>query len=525
MPIVLDLDLALTRVADDHASGRSFVTRPYEMALIASRRAEWLAGINDQLARDFYTPSPAIVVNVPKGDGAVRPGAVLALVDQVVYAAAVGAVLLHVRKAIQWCNPPKDYSYLIRNPSSADWLVLPYRCWDSFRKRSLELLAAGPAVVVSTDVTGFYEHVDHEVLHSVLRDAGVPDDLNALITRCLGRWCVLNKRGLPQNNTASHILAKLYLTPVDHALSELRFEHVRYVDDTRIFCANRGEAKRALLQLSVLLRERGLTLQSAKTEVLLPGAARTKFEGVVPVIAPLAKHYIEEIAGQVGRDPRYMTVTEAERLVMQGTAEIPAEMLQSAYEAHFLRPPARFERSLFHFLVLRLGRARDAFAVDHCLLLLDQHPEETDYILSYLANVGAVLSSEPSLLRYLQSVDSVYDYQVYQIVRWRTRIPSPPTDEFLRYVRGLVAAPNTPPHLLAACRAFVGRFGSPADLDGLLRDYATAPSDHERAEIVCAVARLEAGRRNAFLGRARDDGFLTEAAVRGTRAGRDWAPA
>ena len=313
-----------------------------------------------------------------------------------------------------------------------------------------------------------------------------------------------------------------HFTPVDHALAELSVQHVRYVDDTRIFCSSRGEARRASLQLSVLLRDRGLTLQSAKTEFYLPGDARKHFEGTVPVIKPLAKHYREEIARQVGIDPKYMTVTDAEKLVMKGQVEIPAPMLRAAFEDNFITGSGRFEKSLFHFLIRRLGRARDPFAVNHCLALLDEHPEETRDILIYLADVGAVSESESMLLRLMESPDAVYDYQSYQIIRWRTKIPAPPSEGLVAYVRRLSTAARTPPHLLAACRAFIGRFGSPADFDSLVRDYGAAASDLERCEVICGASRMESGRRNAFLGKAKADGFLAAAAVRGAREGHDW---
>jgi hypothetical protein len=522
MSVALDIDLALKRVELDHRLDRAFVSPPFEMSLIDMQRADWIASIEATIAKGGYHPEPALIASIPKGGGTVRPGVIISLADQVMYAAIVGAALTYMEPVLKWCAPPKDYAYQFRNINDVECLVSQYRCWNSFRLRSLELLESTSGVVVTTDITGFYEHIDHGILISNLRSAGVPEDINNLISRCLGRWCAVNKRGLPQNNTASHILAKLYLTQVDHALEELGIQHIRYVDDTRIFCSNRGDARRALLELSVLLRERGLTLQGSKTKLRLPGDARKHFEGVVPVIAPLAKHYREDIARQVGRAPQYMTVTEAEELVMRGVADIPAGMLRAAYDAHFQQGEEPFEKSLFHFLILRLGRARDRFALDHCFRLLDEHPEETEWILNYVANVGAVAESESRLVDFLRSADAVYEYQRYQILRWRTRISIAPGSDMLAYVRSLVAAPKTASYLLASCRAFQGRFGSSADLDTILRHYGAADSDQERSELICSATRVEAGRRNAFLGKAKEDGFLTAAAVKGVREGRDW---
>jgi hypothetical protein len=267
-----------------------------------------------------------------------------------VYTAAVGAALSYLLPSLQWTNPPKDYANEIWKPAEAEWVSVPFRCWDRFRLRSGELLSQA-AVVVVADITGFYEHIDHQTLISDLRGAGVPSETCRLLTTCLSRWALVNGRGLPQNISASHLLAKVYLTRVDQALAGRKYEHIRYVDNMRIFCPDIPSAKSALLYLSILLRDRGLSLQSGsgKTDILLPIRAREVIEGAQTIVVPLAKHYIEEIAQQVGRDPEYMSVVEAEAHVMRGQAAIPRPMLRAIYDAHFLKETARFDKTLSTF--------------------------------------------------------------------------------------------------------------------------------------------------------------------------------
>lgn len=522
MPIALDLDMALRRLETDYRYGRAFVLHPFERTIIGQSRASWFAGIEERLRSGAYRPAPAAHTNIPKGAGGVRPAALLTYEDQVVYTALVGAALPAMQPPLQWAAPPKDFAYQLRAPTTVEWVSAPFRCWEQFRARSVALVDAGAAMVVSTDITGFYGHVDHEILISDLRAAGVEAEICSLLAACISRWCCLNGRGLPQNMTASHLLAKLYLSRVDHALVDQGFEHVRYVDDIRVFCRSKSQAKRALLALAVLLRDRGLTLQSAKTHMLLPAVARSQFEGIIPILKPLIAQFVKDIAVQAGVDAEYMTVSEAEQLVAEGSAHVPAAMLTAAYDAHFVNGSGGFDRTMFHFLIARLGRARDPFALDHALSLLDPHPEETDYILAYIAAIGAVTSADPRILAYLASDGAIYDYQAYQFLRWRTFQPAPASDEVVAFARRIAAADNTPTYLRAAARGLLGRFGTDADLDDLIRKYGGAASDLERAELVCAIARVERGRRNAFLGRLHGDGFLTAGAVAGVRANVEW---
>ncbi len=490
-PLKLNLDLALARVQADHRAGRAFFVHPYEMTLVAKNKDRWLAGIRDRLSAGSYAPEPAFVIDVPKGSGAIRTGVILSLSDQVVYTALVGSAALRLAPTLNWSVPPRDYGYQLGNLAGIDWLKKSFLGWDGFRVRSLALLDEAPSAIVSTDITGFYEHIDHELLMSDLRAGGVEREVIDLIGRCLSKWSIVNRRGLPQNVSASHVLAKLYLTRFDHAVGEAGFTHIRYVDDTRVFCATTAAAKRAIVALTALLRARGLTLQTAKTEILLPGDARDRFDGVNPVLKPLAKHYIDEIAAQVGLDPDYLTVTEAEELVMSGKADPPSDMLHDVFDAYFVKETAKFNKTLFHFILLRLGRAGDSFALGRALDYLETHPEETEWILSYITNVNAVAGTEAQILSYLESREAVYEYQVYQIVRWRATQQEAPSPAFVEFVRELSTAQRTAPFVLSVCRAFLGRFGSAADLDSLVVNFGVAASDLARAEIAWSLGRME----------------------------------
>jgi retron-type reverse transcriptase len=104
-----------------------------------------------------------------------------------------------------------------------------------------------------------------------------------LLSKCLNKWSLVGGRGVTQGHTPSDILAKLYLNSVDRNLSSLGFAHYRYVDDFRIFCRSLPEARRALMDLTQLLRRRGLQLASEKLEIFRADQARTKIAGIPTV--------------------------------------------------------------------------------------------------------------------------------------------------------------------------------------------------------------------------------------------------
>ena len=515
-----ELALALRRVERDHQYGRVFVTRLSEWIVLRSGREQWLKRLHDDLANGTYNPAPAQVADVPKGKGAVRAACLLTLADEVVFTLVVGQLLPAIEGALTWQHPHPDCSYVVRSPKEPEWLSNPFVCFDRFRKRSIGLLEANIHFVVTTDITGYYDAILHEVLLSELNAAGAdPQVSRYLIGKLLSRWAMVNSRGIPQGLSASDLLAKLYLNTVDRALSEAGFVHLRYVDDFRLFCAASADAQKALLQLQLLLRRRGLALQSAKTEILRPDRARMKFDGIQPVLAPLAKKFRASIAAAAGIASDYLPPKEAAK-VLASLKSPPTDLLRDAYTAYFTASDSGFDKTLFHFLLGQLGRARDPFAAPHCIRVLADHPEEMEKVLTYLGNTAALAEHEAALLGILKSADAIYPYQHYQYLHWRVKQAQLPAEPTLKYARDIVASQRSPGYLVAAARLFLGRFGSDADLEQIRASYAGAEADGARVDIVCSLYRMEPMQRNSFLGTVKNDGLMVARAAAAVKEGK-----
>jgi hypothetical protein len=69
----LDLDLAWRRVKADVNDARSFVYYPLELELVEVDKESWLNQLRDKVAAG-YRPHSAVITDIPKGNGAVRPG-------------------------------------------------------------------------------------------------------------------------------------------------------------------------------------------------------------------------------------------------------------------------------------------------------------------------------------------------------------------------------------------------------------------------------------------------------------------
>ncbi|MGZ5484143.1 MAG: reverse transcriptase domain-containing protein [Pyrinomonadaceae bacterium] len=519
---LLDLDLAWRRAKQDQPK-RIFVRHPYEVDLIETDVRSWLQRLSESLRTDAYHPSPLVICEVPKGRGAVRPGGHLAVDDRIVYAGCVGACLPTIHEHLSR-NAGFDFSYRLGDdPNQVDWIHGQFEGWTAFRKQSLAKLAEGLPYVIIADITAYYENVDLATLASDLRQIAAPEEAVRMLSQCLNRWVQVSGRGIPQGHSPSDILGKLYLHSVDYNLREMGYCHYRYVDDYRIFCRDLVEAKRALIDLTRLLRNRGLNLQAAKSEIHRADEAQRIIEGITPVIETVRHKFISTIASLFDEEYAAMSMTDFEAMLAASAIEdpndAPIEIIHETYKTYFIdSAEPKFDKSLFHFLLRRLGRQKDKFAVDHCKGQFEKHPEETSNILDYVEAVEALDEIEEALLSFLESNDSVYPYQNYQILEWLNRVSANPAERFTAFARRTAFDQTAPFYLRAVARQSLGLHGTAADLERLEDLYAPAQGSVEQSEIICALKRMEVNRRNAFLRRAEGDGELNLRATRLARA-------
>jgi len=102
----------------------------------------------------------------------------------------------------------------------------------------------------------------------------LPDrTLDTLIAQLLARRTQERGRtrvmeGLAQGSALSPLLSNLVLSRVDDALLDRGFPVVRYADDMTVVCSSRAEAEQALAIIGDAVKELGMSLEQAKTEIM-----------------------------------------------------------------------------------------------------------------------------------------------------------------------------------------------------------------------------------------------------------------
>jgi hypothetical protein len=505
-----DLKLAWDRLKLDRPN-RCFYTPPFIFSWIKPNLRTWLSTISRSL-NGGYSPQDCHTCYTPKGGWLVRPGAVLNLEDEIVYNAILGKEYSKIYNHLKWAQGGPDIAYQLQGgKNNKEWIKSGFLIWQAWRKKSLQRLRGGVSQVVFTDIAGFYENIDLSILRSDLNSIGFNRHLLDLLMACLNRWSRPKGRGIPQGYSASDILAKIYLTHTDIALRDAGFKHLRYVDDFRIFCKNKLEAKQAISFLTDLLKSRGLSLQSAKTRIVAKAEAIEEIDGITPVIEEIQNVLRKELA-EIGGYSSYATIGYLDA-VLESNPEAPApEVLERAFKENFFEIKEDIDKTLFHYLLTRLGKIESKIAVDYCLDLLRHHPEETEAILRYFTNIDINKTEISRIIQYCASKNSIYDYQLYQIVKWFYERQSYPK-KLLRLCREWYLNKNRASWLRSYCLAIIGEAGTPSDLEILENAYGSASNELEKAEIIVALKRMELGRRNSFYGRVKKDGDLIAWAV------------
>ena len=432
---MLDLARAWRRV-QANLEWRAELPRTAEYRVAAEAEPAWLEALGVALGLGEYRPGPVYPVAVRERGGAVRPIAYLAVADQVVYYACVGACVPAIARALAWADEAVDLAHDLAAAGDEPGWLTRFLDRPRFEARTAALARAHGPWVGTSDVARFYQHVDLEQLLHDLRRIGAPAGAVDQLAACLRGWAVAPGRGLPQGHAASDILGKLYLDPVDRALRAGGHAHCRYVDDYRVFGRDRRAVRRGLADLASELGARGLALNARKTRLYHGDRAAAR------------------------RELRHA----AAAVVRRRAPALARVVLRLGLRALLTRPGQRRWWYLSAVLV-NLERLGDRGAARHARRLLACYPAPklTRRILDHFGAVGAVPEVARVLVRMVEDPAAAGPYQRYQVLAWLAEAWPPASSVLLGVARRLARDGGAPWFLRTLAWQLVGDLGGPGD--------------------------------------------------------------
>lgn len=268
----------------------------------------------NRLSSGSYIPPPVKLVEIPKGDGGIRPLGIPTVSDRI----AQMVVKMTLEPLVEPHFHPSSFGYRPGKSALDAVGVARKRCWRA-------------NWVVDLDIKGFFDNLDHTLVErAVAFHTDIP-----WVKLFIGRWLraplkrpdgTLEERtkGTPQGGVISPLLANLYLhyaldAWMERTYPDIQFE--RYADDIIIHCESQEKAIAVLETVRNRFKACGLDLHPVKTRLVYckddlrpenhpnttfdflgytfrPRAARTRrgkfFVGFLPAMSTKAANKVKE---------------------------------------------------------------------------------------------------------------------------------------------------------------------------------------------------------------------------------------
>lgn len=222
-----------------------------------------------------YISTDRTLANVPKPDFTIRAALEAGLIDRAVYHAVCSYLSNWFDPLIPWFV--FSHRKNITNPDGRYMFRRGIPAWNDFTEVVRASLRPGK-VLLTTDLTNYFDNINitklrDQMLQLIPQIEASAAEKNTIrsqtsfLFQCLKNWTFEAERGLPQNRDASSFLANIYMRSVDIQMEAEGFRYFRYMDDIRLVCDSKTDARLALQKLIVALRELGLAVNSKKTSI------------------------------------------------------------------------------------------------------------------------------------------------------------------------------------------------------------------------------------------------------------------
>jgi hypothetical protein len=335
-----------------------------------------------------YQVSEAVPIDIPKPSLVLRPGHFLSFSDRIFFQLVMDKFAKDVDKILS----SKEVSYGYRTTEKQKYFLRDnIAAWLKFKEEDENFFENNPnGYILHTDLSAFFEHIKVKALIKILKNLGVKKNILEQLNNLLMEWSG-DGIGIPQGNNCSSFLANVYLTPIDEAMLANDIKYYRFVDDIRIQCTDKNEAREAIKILTELLRPANLHINSGKTEIV-------------------------DYETFTERKNKYSSEMEAINYNLYGGLidySYIDKDLQSIWKDSI--GEKKIDKTIFRFCVKRFEAIGSEFPLNDILNNDLYDPAHVSYISDYLCKYSDRADVQAKLLKVLKG--SIYDYQKIYLLK------------------------------------------------------------------------------------------------------------
>jgi len=242
-----------------------------------------------RLRNNEYSPQTPVRIYYAKPSGLQRPITLLNLEDQIILQAIANIFAEQTRSRREPLVGKSIYSNWLSSKNDSDFFLQDWKYgYFGLRNALKSWYKRGYSWEASFDLSAFYETIPHQLLLKILAPHNGNMELTDFINNCLETWSadcppVKHNNGIPQGPAASDFLAECIMLPIDEIMHN-SYVYLRYVDDIKILGQSELEVRKALVNLDILCRERGLIPNSEKTTITYIDDEDRMVQNITPII-------------------------------------------------------------------------------------------------------------------------------------------------------------------------------------------------------------------------------------------------
>ncbi|MFS0884410.1 RNA-directed DNA polymerase [Aeromicrobium sp. 179-A 4D2 NHS] len=345
-------------------------------------------------------------LDVPKEGFASRPAVVMEPVDRLLYQAVVDRVSVRLTKGMQ----PWVFGWRLRRRKPAPGLMARNDYEWANQRNALYRLVEKQAFDLKTDIVSCFASMPiHRVIEDIEHRVDGQHAVVGRLTGMLHGWdAAPGRRGLPQRNAASSLLANMYLMNLDEAVTDYnettrrstsssRKLSTRWMDDLWVFGHDEGRLRRLQVDLQDKARNLGLELHAAKTGI----------------------HEGDELARQA-LQTAHSAVDSALNEPLFSNDSPDTAPLRELVES-LLEEPEAADRSSVHFACVRLRQKKMTAEAQLLLEQAERMPHVADHLSRLSNDLGLWKSYQTWYADYVKSDWARFSWSVAQLT---TMFPS-----------------------------------------------------------------------------------------------------